>query len=78
MNNVKMVKGTAGNRTISTITKQAEMKQEQLKKKVHVWELEWLDIDDGPLTISDVLMSLGVYILFPSMLIATILFVINV
>lgn len=72
MEKVRMVQGTQCNRTIATITKQAEMNKEQLKKDVKVWQSEWLDIEDGPLTVSDVLMSIGFYILLPLMIIAVI------
>lgn len=72
MEKIRMVQGTQGNRTIATITKQAEIKQEQLKKDVKVWQSEWLDIEDGPLTVSDVLMSIGFYILLPIMVLAVI------
>lgn len=72
MEKIRMVQGTRGNRTIATITKQAEMKQEQLKKDVKVWQSEWLDIEDGPLTVSDVLMSIGFYIMLPLMVLAVI------
>lgn len=69
----KMVQGTHNNRTIATITKQAEMKKEQLKKDVKVWQHDWFYIDeDAPLTVSDVLMSIGFYILLPLMVLATI------
>lgn len=73
MEKVRMVQGTQGNRTIATITKQAEMKQEQLKKEVKVWKHDWFYIDDeAPLTVSDVLMSIGFYILLPIMVLAVI------
>lgn len=73
MEKVRMVQGTRGNRTIATITKQTEMKKEQLKKEVKVWQHDWFYIDDdAPLTVSDVLMSIGVYILLPLMIIAVI------
>jgi len=73
MEKVRMVQGTQGNRTIATITKQAEMKQEQLKKEVKVWQHDWFYIDDeAPLTVSDVLMSIGFYILLPIMVLAVI------
>lgn len=72
MEKIRMVQGTQGNRTIATITKQAEIKQEQLKKDVKVWQSEWLDIEDGPLTVSDVLMSIGFYIMLPLMVLAVI------
>jgi hypothetical protein len=73
MEKVRMVRGTQGNRTIATITKQAEMKQAQLKQDVKVWQHDWFYIDDeAPLTVSDVLMSIGFYIMLPLMVLAVI------
>ena len=69
MQNIKMVHGTHGKRYFATSTKQIEQRKLQSRKE----ELldEWLTIPEGPVTISDILMSVGFYLLMPIMLFFT-------
>ncbi|WP_010309288.1 hypothetical protein [Kurthia senegalensis] len=68
-----------GKQLIATVTRQKELTQEKLKKDIKVWHHDWFYIDDeSPLTVSDVLMSIGFYIVMPVLLLAAIILVINI
>lgn len=68
MNQVKLVYGSVRNRKFATPAKQAELKQQ-----VERLETEWLTVEEeGPLSVSDVLMSVGMYIGMPIMLVGSI------
>ena len=68
MENIKMVHGSIKNRTYMTPSKQNELKEKLFE----------LDIEENGLTASDIFMSIGVYIGFPLMIVAAILFALSV
>lgn len=75
MNQVKLVHGAAGNRTFATPAKQAELKQlDEQRKQERTDRLvnEWFTVDESEkASISDICMSIGVYIGLPLMVVAT-------
>ena len=75
MNEIKLVTGVAGKRTFTTPAKQAELKQldEQRKQeRTDRFVNEWFTVDESAEpTFSDVLMTIGTFIVVPFLVVAT-------
>lgn len=74
MNEIKLVHGAPGKRTFVTPARQSEL----VERAQHTTE-KWLEVDvNEPITASDVVMSVGVYVAMPIMAIASMIMAVKV
>lgn len=75
MNEIKLVHGAAGNRTFATPAKQAELKQSiEQRKQERTDRLvnEWFTVDESAEpTFLDVLMTIGMFVVVPFLVVVT-------
>ena len=75
MNEIKLVHGAAGNRAFATPAKQAELKQSiEQRKQERTDQLvnEWFTVDESAEpTFSDVLMTIGTFVVVPFLVVVT-------